>query len=330
MDSLSNPKHYMPDEARLAVIREQIDAYNAERPAILRHAYTQVALYMALYVALAGFILVATFHIDEKHKVTGFVAGLAILGGVKLWDYAWSPVRDHQLTLRYRLFPIIFGFIDEVQYSNGYEPGFLHDLNQMKLVRFTSSQNDDLISGMHDGLGFEMVEAKLVIGSGKNQSTVFKGLIFRFNLAQPFPGLLIAAMRGNWLQQFIRDMFGSDADMIASGDWEIDQSHEFHTDNYAAAQPLVEGPLAAALKYLKREWWAGEVRIALRDSECFLLLPADRDYFALPDIKYNVDYTFDIEPMIRDMVVLLAVAHLIRKVGLDRVETPAAPDTVGT
>jgi hypothetical protein len=42
-------------------------------------------------------------------------------------------------------------------------------------------------------------------------------------------------------------------------------------------------------------------------------LPADRDYFHVPSIRRDVDYKTDVEPMIRDMVVLLAVAHLIRK-----------------
>ncbi|MDB5523189.1 MAG: hypothetical protein JWM58_952 [Rhizobium sp.] len=315
MDSLSDPKRYMPDEARLATIRTHIAVYNAERPAILKHAHTQVALYMGGYVVAAGLILLTTLHVDEKHKVVGIVLGLAIIGGVKVWEYAWKPVTDHQLTLRYRLFPVIFGFIDNVQYSHGQEPGFLQDINRMKLVRFTKSENDDVISGRHDGLDFEMVEAKLNAGSGKSKTVVFSGLIFRFNLDTEFRGTLVAAKRGNWLDQFIRDIFGMDSDMIASGDFHLDQSHEFHTDNYSDARPLVEGPLAAAMKYLKREWWAGEVRIALRGKECFLLLPSDRDYFALPDINVNVDYEADIEPMIRDMAVLLAVAHLLRKVG---------------
>jgi hypothetical protein len=60
------------------------------------------------------------------------------------------------------------------------------------------------------------------------------------------------------------------------------------------------------------------------------MLPADRDYFALPGIASDVDYKTDIEPMIREMVTLLAVAHLIRKVGMPE-RTPldqSASDTI--
>jgi hypothetical protein len=108
-------------------------------------------------------------------------------------------------------------------------------------------------------------------------------------------------------------MFGSHDDTIPTGDPDLDETYEIHTDNRAAAKPIIEGPLLSALNYLRREWWTGEARIALRDKECFLLLPADRDYFHVPSIRRDVDYKTDVEPMIRDMVVLLAVAHLIRK-----------------
>jgi hypothetical protein len=319
MDSPSDVNAYMPDAARQEKIRVAIDEYNLERPGILKNCYTMATLSMAAYVAVAAVLVIGTFNLDEKHTLVGIVGAVVVFGGIKLWEYLMRPIRDHQLTLRYRLFPEIFGFIEDVSYSHGYSPGFVDDINSMKMVRFSSTENDDVIKGTHEGLYFELVEAKLIMGSGKHKETVFQGLIFHFNLDEPFPGMLYAAKRSNWLQQWVREMFGSNSDMIASGNWEIDETHEFHTDNYSIARPLVEGPLASALIYLKREWYEGEVRIALRGGECFLLLPSKQDYFALPDIHTDVAYD-DVKPMIREMAVLLAVAHLMRKVAVPEVE----------
>jgi hypothetical protein len=327
MDSATDVNAYMPDLARQEKIRAAIDEYNIERPGILNTCYVTTGVAMALYAALSAAILYGAYNVGEKHRLLGFaVAGVAFCG-FKLWEYLMKPIRDHQLTLRYRLFPEIFGFIEDVSYSHGYSPGFVDDINTMKMVRFSSTENDDVIKGTHDGLYFELVEAKLILGSGKNKQTVFQGLIFHFNLDKPFPGLLYAAKRSNWLQQWVRDMFGSNADMVASGKWEVDETHEFHTDNYSDAKPLVEGPLASALLYLKREWYEGEVRIALRGNECFLLLPSKQDYFALPDIHTDVAYD-DVRPMIREMAVLLAVAQLMRKVALP-VEEEASESPAG-
>jgi hypothetical protein len=207
----------------------------------------------------------------------------------------------------------VFGFIDRVQYSHGQTPSFLSDIRRMRLIAFAGSSNDDLISGRHEGLDFEMVESKLTSG-GKDKTVLFKGLILRFTLDNEFPGLLVAAKRGNRFQEWLHDLFGHHNDTIASRDAEIDALFEFHTDNHRAAAPIVEGPMVSALNYLKSHWWAGEPRIALRQRECFLLLPSDHDYFALPDIGRDVVYA-DIAPMIEDMVVLLAVAHLVSKIG---------------
>jgi hypothetical protein len=326
MDSLSDPQALMPDAARQQKIGAAIDEYNLERPGILRHSYMLVGLYMGGYAIVVALVFSLWVKAGTKNELLGFFFALVAMSGWYLWDWAWKPVKDHQLTLRYRLFPQIFGFIDGVAYSHGHAPGFVDDINAMKMVRFSSTENDDVISGTHDGLFFELVEAKLISGSGKSKETVFQGLIFHFRLDNPFPGLLYAAKRGNWLQEWVRETFGSSADMVASGNWEIDETQEFHTDSYRAALPVVQGPLASALLYLRREWHEGEVRIALRGDECFLLLPSQRDYFALPEIHTDVAYD-DVKPMIREMAVLLAVAHLMKKVAVPE-EDGAAPESI--
>lgn len=319
MDSLSDPQHYMPNETRLAKIQAEIAGYNAERPAIQRQAYIQVGLYMGAYALVLLFFVYLLLHSSDhsKHNPLGFVVAVVAACGWWVWGFAWQPVKDYQLGLRYRLFPVVFGFIDRVEYAQGRAPaGLLADIKSMKLVRFSHSENDDLISGTHDGLSFEMVESRLQVGSGKDRTTVFRGLIFRFPVEPEFPGLLVAARRGNLVQEWVHDTFGGNEDTIASDDAEIDAAYAIHTDNERAARAIVEGTLIAALKYLKRNWQSGDARIALRGRECFLLLPADRDYFHVPSILQDVDYRQDVEPMIRDMVVLLAIAHLISKVGV--------------
>ena len=322
MDSLSDPQTLMPDAARQAKIVAAIDAYNVERPGILKSCYTTAILAMVVYVGFSVMLTIGAYGIDEKHKAVGIVGGLLAFGGFKLWEFLWKPIHDHQLTLRYRLFPEIFGFIDGVSYSHGRAPWFLAEINTMKMVRFSSSENDDVLSGSHGGLSFELVEAKLILGSGKHKDTVFSGLILHFKLDTPFPGLLYAAKRGNWLQQWVREMFGTDVDLVHANDPALDGIYDFHTNHFSAARPVVQGPLAQALHYLRNEWYEGDVRIALRNDECFLLLPSKRDYFALPDIHNDVSYA-DVTPMIREMAVLMAVAHLMRKMGAEGQADPA-------
>jgi hypothetical protein len=115
---------------------------------------------------------------------------------------------------------------------------------------------------------------------------------------------------------FFRGLFGDgDLEEVTSGVATLDENYEFRTDNPAAAQPLVKGRLARALQWLGETWPDEPARVALRDGDGFLLLPAKKNFFELPPISVPLDYHKHIEPMIADMATLLATAALVRKVG---------------
>src|SRR5262249_42342823 len=149
-------------------------------------------------------------------------------------------------------------------------------------VRYSSSGNDDLISGTHRGLQFELLETRLEWGSGANAERVFHGLIFRFRLEAPFPGTLAAAKRGGWVERTWKEMWRTSArDELLSGNRRLDETHLFHSDNPDAARPLIAGPLTSPLIALG-EWRTNDIRIALWNDTGYLMLPAEGNYFRLP------------------------------------------------
>lgn len=316
MQSLKDPESYMPGEAVVAEINVHIDAYNGQRPAIYQRCVLLAYLAMSVYGVVAAVLLIGLYQMDAKGKGFGIALGLAGVGAYYLWDFVWKPLKDHQLTLRYRLFPQIFGFIDKIQYSHAYQPSFLEHLKRLKLISFTSSENDDLIKGQHEGMDFELVETKLIQGSGKHKETVFSGIIFHFRLENEFPGMLVAAKRGNWLQRTVREFWRTASyDEMSSGNRQLDETHEFHSDNFNAARPVIAGPLTSVLTWLGNEWHGGDVRIALSHGDGYLMLPSERDYFSLPELTQDVRYDWDVKPIVKEMATLLAVAHVVRQVG---------------
>lgn len=316
MEIMKDPNIYMPDEAAVAEIKLHIDEYNRDRPGVYQSCVNMAWLAMGGYAAVGLFVAYAAFQIDERGKIAGFV--LAVLGAVGfwLWGFVWKPLKDHQLSLRYRLFPKVFKFIDGVQYSAGMEPGFLGDLKRLKLVTFTATANDDLISGTHDGMGFELVETKLVNGSGKRQEVQFEGLIFHFKLEKEFPGLLVAAKRSKWWQRTMKEMWRTGPiDELLSGNRQLDETHDFRSNNHREARTLIAGPITSVLTWLGNEWHGGEVSIALSHDDAYLMLPSKQNFFELPGMQHNVHYESDVKPLVREMVMLLAVAHVVRRVG---------------
>ncbi len=305
----------MPKEGSLDALHGAVAEYNAARPKVARDMYVTVTLLLGVYLLFSVLVLylVAT-QIEEDWTFVTLAA--LIVGGTFVWKFAVAPAKRFQQTLRDRMLPLVFGFVDEVQYVHGATPRFIAGMPGKEFVQRDRAVHGDMIAGVHEGLAFTLSETELSTGSGKSRQTTFKGVIFHFLREEEFPGLLIAARKPNAVHRFMRDLFGgSRLALVTSGNVEVDVSHEFRTDRAEAATPIVQGALAKALDYLASVWRDDVVRLALTGRECYLLVPTRKDFFELPPVDTPIDFDRYIRPMIRDLVTLLATAQLVRKIG---------------
>ena len=314
MQTLKDPESYMPDAAAVAEIEAQIGAYNRERPAIYAACTRNTGIALAIYGGFALMVLLYTLELEPEPKGWGFVLAALAFGGWGVYSLMWKPMEHHQARLRDRLFPKLFGFIEDVTYQKNSKPGFLKHVSELKLVRYQNAENDDMIAGRHEGLDFAMLETKLTIGS-KNKETVFQGLIFHFRLDDPFPGMLVVAKRGGWWERTMKDFWRTGPNLeMSSGNRQLDESHQFYSDNKPAARPLIAGPLTSVLTWFGNEWHGGDVRIAMSGEHGYLMLPSKHNYFSLPAAADDVVYQRHVKPLVRELVMALAVAHFVRGV----------------
>lgn len=305
----------MPKEGALEGLRAAVTAYNEMRPKVARDMHLRILLIFGGYLVFAGFVAYLSWA-DIGTDIVGIVLGLLFVGGGFVWAYAVAPSKRFQQTLRDRMLPLVFGFVDEVQYVHGTTPRFMAGLPDKELVARSRAEHGDMIAGRHEGLAFTLSETEFSTGSGKSRQTTFKGVIFHFLREQEFPGLLLAARKPNAVHRFMRDLFGGGSlALVTSGNPEVDASHEFRTSRPDAATPLVQGALAKALDYLATVWRDDVVRIALKGRDCYVLVPSKKDFFELPPVDTPIDYDRYIQPMIRDLVTLLATAQLVNKIG---------------
>ncbi|MBP1857143.1 DUF3137 domain-containing protein [Rhizobium herbae] len=320
----------MPDAAALETVRQAIGEYNAARPALELAMQRRVTVVMGIYAVVA--IVVFVQLVSRIGMGEGLGVVIAVLFGIGwgLFNFCMKPVRDFQQNLRDRMLPLIFGFIDDMRYSKGLVPRFMEKFPKQALLKYGLAEHDDAISGHHDSLRFMLSETELSTG-GKNKTVLFDGVIFHFYLEQPFPGILAATKRPTGMQKFAQELFGTgNLRIIDSGDAEIDATHEFRTDNTAAARPLIEGPLVKALDYLSSVWRDDVVRIALSGHECFLLVPTKKNFFELPDIAHDINVDWHVFPMIRDLVTLLVTARLVSRIAQQPAQAPTETGDTGT
>jgi hypothetical protein len=311
---------FMPGEASVAGIKAEIERYEAERGRTHRAVMWRVPVFDGL--TLAAVFAIAWFFnsladpneqwLSTPHVLL-YIFGLAAMFLVHA--QATKPARRLQQSLRERILPVIFGFIETVAYRHEETPQSFGRLPRETVGSFNRQNFDDVISGRYEGFPFELYEATLRSKAGKSSSEVFKGIVVAFETIKPFPGVLVAARRANKVAGFFRGLFGDKLQEIHSGDAALDETYEFRTDNVAAAQPLVAGRLAQALKWLGETWPENPSRVALKGRDGFLLIPQSKNFFELPNISQPLDYKGYVEPMVADMAALLATAALVRKVG---------------
>jgi len=312
---------FMPDEAVIAGIRKNIEAYEAARASAVRQVRWRVPLFVGLVLVAVAVIAWLFNKVADPHEqwfstphVFLYVIGFAV--SILVYFRARKPATRLQQSFRETLMPIIFGFIGDMRYQHDLTPNSFDRLPRETVGGASMSRFDDIISGRYDGFAFELYEADLWDGaSTKTKATTFKGVIVAFEAIEPFPGILVATRRTNAVMGFFRGMFASKMQDLSSGVPELDAAYEFRTDNVEAARPLVTGRLAQALKWLGETWPDDPARVALNGGDGFLLLPQPKNFFELPEISVPLDYTRHVAPMISDMGAMLATASLVRKIG---------------
>ncbi len=319
-------KTLMPSEEVIAGIRKDIAAYEIERAKAYAQVKWRVPVFLGALLIVAALLAYAFNSFASPYEQWFstphvFLYFATFAGAFFVYQAAMSPATRLSQSFRERVLPIVFGFVENLHYANGQTPSSFDRLPKQATGKFSKQTFDDVISGKYEGFPFELYETKLSTG-GKSDQTIFKGVVMGFETATPFPGLLVAAKRAGAVTNFFRDMFGgSGLETVESGIASLDETYEFHTDNAGAARRLVTGKLAKALQWLAETWPGEPARVALEGRDGFLLLPFSKNFFELPDISMPIDYKAHIEPIVADMVSLLATAALVRQVG--------APDQEG-
>ena len=93
----------------------------------------------------------------------------------------------------------------------------------------------------------------------------------------------------------------------------MDRVHSVRSDNPSAAKALVDGNLGRALNWLARAWPDGVPRLILSKDDIFLMVPSEKNFFELPSIGTDVHYEAHVEPIVRELAMLLATGALVRK-----------------
>lgn len=313
---------FMPSDEVIAGIKADLERYEVERARAHAAVRWRVPVFLGLLAAATAglawvFNGVASAYEQWASAPHAFLYFIAFVGMLLTYRWARKPARDTQESFRAHILPIVFGFVRDIRYRRNETPESFKRLPRETVGTFNRQSFEDVLSGRYEDFSFELYEAALGQKAGKSITQVFRGIIVDFDAVVPFPGVLVASRKSGTMTRFFEGIFGQKLRQLQSGVAEIDEVYDFRTNNVEAAQPLVSGRMTQALAWLREAWPEHPARLALHDTDCFLVIPASKNFFELPSIGEPLDYRRHVAPIIADMAALLATASLVRKVGGD-------------
>ena len=309
----------MPDAAARARAVNAVTEYNAERPKSQMAVYRNIGLFLVPGALIYGWVawLLVTSGAGKNSPQTFILAGMmlsVVWGGQKLWSWVWQPATDLQQGARDQLIPQVFSFVENLRYRHGLEPAFMRYLPAKSIVQHTRIQYAVKITGAHDGVAFSLCECLFWLHQGKSERVTFQGAIFHCKAPQSFPGLLVVSEK---LTDSSRFWFGGPDDKhipeVHMDEGRIKRVHSVRSTNPVAAKALLDGNLGRTLVWLDGAWPDGVPRLVLSKDDIFLMVPSNKNFFELPPIGTDADYGAHLEPMVRELAMLLATGGLVRK-----------------
>lgn len=307
---------FMPDASLQAAIEKDVENFNRRRRvAVVEVDRRRKGLFVAygLGIALVLFILYRFF--SETEIGRNFMIFTVVMGAVGIpWvlKLAREPGRRVQQEFRDHMLPVILGFLDDFRYRNGFRPASFERVPKTLLGSYNRETFDDFITCRIDGTAVDIFEVKLERTSKNSSRIIFQGVIMACQVEGAFPGRLLASRRDTgWA--FLRAIFERDTLMEMRSHTPLDDSYQFKTDAPEAAGQWLRGGLSETLIWLRERWPRAMPMLALNRGDLYLLLPTERDFFAMPPIDRPLDYTADLKPMVDEIASLLAIVRAFRR-----------------
>jgi len=302
----------MPDTTAPETAWRVIARYNAQRALVARRMFFRLMIVVVPVIMGAAATIGIILTQGPGPSVYGLMIACFVLfcvGGTM----AVSPSRQFQRDFRSALLPAVFDFVEDCVYRFRTDPAFMKTFPIDSLVEHVDVRHFYMLTGLHHGMRFTLTETEYVDNGDVSQGILFRGVVLQFELANYFPGTLIAVPQAFSARREVHNFFRRrNLGIVRSGDRKVDHWHEFRTDTQPATKMLVESEIKEVLYCIGRAWPDELVRLFLLGSTGYLLVTARKNVFEIPGIDQSIVYDTHLRPMIRELSSLLSAANSLR------------------
>ena len=187
-----------------AIYTRQIEPELQRRDGERKKALRTYGLIVGASVILAIAVVIGV-KAAGKGDATWLTVGAPLFIVLMAAIFGYLPLQKVGKTAKQATIETLCGPLNVTYAVEKFEPGAFAEFVQCKLLPAHSQRHfEDQLKGHRNGREFEIYEATLQSGAGKNQTTVFSGQLFRIAIPRTLKGTTILKRDGGWLNSLTK------------------------------------------------------------------------------------------------------------------------------
>lgn len=245
-------------------------------------------------------------------------SGSSLKSAVFMFGLGWftwfSIKKSFENSIKEQIMPKLCKCYGKMKWSEGsYQKGRVFEKSCV-IPQYTSDEYDDIFTGIHKDVAFEIVESEYIRGSGKNQRTVFKGVIVKLAMNKNF--ISHTVIKPDSLRHVSP---AKDLRHTVLEDVEFEKKFDVFTNDEVDARYLITPSFMERLNNMKTAFKANSVSCAFYGDLLLVALSTNKDLFSICSLVKPVDdeqQYFQMYEEIVSIIKLIDHFKLDQKIGL--------------
>lgn len=242
---------------------------------------------------------------------------IAVFMFIVAWVFWIFIKKRFENSVKEKIMPIVCSCYGNMKWVNGYSEGYVGGEVFSKscvIPSYTSSYYDDIFTGTYKDVAFEIVESHFIRGSGKSQTTVFKGVVVKLAMNKNFTSHTV--IKPDSLMHFspAEDLKHTELEDVL-----FEKKYDVFTNDEVDARYLITPSFMERLNKVKTAFNANKISCAFYGDLLLIALHSKQDLFSLCSLIKPVDDPKQYYQMYEEIVsIIKLIDHfkLDQKIGL--------------
>lgn len=264
------------------------------------------AIFWSVILNLLGigyFYLMFKFKIDGKHSAD---PGILLIGfGCGMY---YMLKKEFEAKIKRKIMDVVCSCFGNFRWAPTYSTTQAERFVKVGLFQgFTSIDVDDVFLGTYKDVSIDIVEAEYERGSGKNRTTVFKGLCIKLDMNKNFKGHTILMEDKLMHKSPLPGLRHTELE-----DVNFEKKYDVFTDDEVEARYILTPTLMEKLTNIKMAFKCKSIRCAFKEEKLYIAMKTSKDLFSLGSLRKPVTDTKQFATLCEQFISVLSLIDYLK------------------